>query len=307
MVSPNSNECLEVLGIDDLIVHEQSHQKLPTMIVAFSGWPDASDSATGAVRYLIDGLRATKFAEIDPEEFFDFTSVRPETLINDEGERVIRWPANEFYYYTDDDPSRNLLLFVGTEPNLKWRAFSKLMVGIAEQSGVELVVSLGALFDAVHHTRDPLVTGRASSPELKQKVQCLGVRNSEYQGPTGIHTAFMDACNKSGFSQASIWGHSPHYVNTSPNPKVTYALLERLKSLCYFDVPMAELQESAEGYVFEVNEVIAKKSDVKAYVKKLEQRYDVASLGSEEMPSGEAMIAEIEKYLWSQEPPDAQE
>jgi proteasome assembly chaperone (PAC2) family protein len=307
MVSQNSNECLEVLGIDDLIVHEQSHQKLPTMIVAFSGWPDASDSATGAVRYLIDGLRATKFAEIDPEEFFDFTSVRPETLINDEGERVIRWPANEFYYYTDDDPSRNLLLFVGTEPNLKWRAFSKLMVGIAEQSGVELVVSLGALFDAVPHTRDPLVTGRASSPELKQKVQWLGVRNSGYQGPTDIHTAFMDACNRSGLSQASIWGHSPHYVNTTPNPKVTYALLERLKSLCYFDVPMAELQESAEGYVFEVNEVIAKKSDVKAYVKKLEQRYDVASLGSEEMPSGEAMIAEIEKYLWSQEPPDAQE
>ncbi len=304
---PNTNERLEVLGIDDLIVHEQPPQKLPTMIVAFAGWPDASDSATGAVRHLIDGLPATKFAEIDPEEFFDFTSVRPETLINEEGERVIRWPANEFYYYTDDDPSRNLLLFVGTEPNLKWRAFSKLMVGVAEQNGVELVVSLGALLDAVPHTRDPLVTGRASSPELEQKVQWLGVRNSGYQGPTGIHTAFMDACNRSGLSQASIWGHSPHYVNTTPNPKVTYALLERLKSLCEFDVAMDELQESAEGYVSEVDKAIAKQSDVKAYVKKLEQKYDVASQGSEEMPSGEAMITEIEEYLRSQEPPENQE
>ena len=296
-----------MLGIDDLIVHEQPSEELPTMVVAFAGWPDASDSATGAVRHLVDGLPGTKFAEIDPEEFFDFTAVRPETLINEEGERVIRWPANEFYYYTDDDPSRNLLLFVGTEPNLRWRAFSKLMVGVAQQSGVQLVVSLGALLDAVPHTRDTLVTGRASSPELEQKVQWLGVRNSGYQGPTGIHTAFMDACTKSGLAQASIWGHTPHYVNTTPNPKVSYALLERLKSLCDFDVPMAGLQESAEGYVSEVNNAIAKQSDVKAYVKKLEQRYDAAIQGSEEMPSGEAMITEIEEYLRSQEPSDAQE
>ena len=89
------------------------------MIVAFAGWSYASDSATGAVRHLVDNLPGTTFAEIDPEEFFDFTSVRPETLINEEGERTIRWPATEFYYYTDDDPSRNLLLFVDTGPNLK--------------------------------------------------------------------------------------------------------------------------------------------------------------------------------------------
>ena len=290
--------------MDDLIVHEQPPHKLPTMVVAFAGWPDASDSATGAVRHLVDGLAATKFAEIDPEEFFDFTSVRPETLVNEEGERIIRWPANEFFYHVDDDPARSLLLFIGTEPNLKWRAFSKLMVGVADQCGVELVVSLGALLDAVPHTRDPLVTGRASSPELQQRVQWLGVRSSGYQGPTGIHTAFMDACTKQGLSQASIWGHSPHYVSTSPNPKVTHALLSRLKSLVDFDVSMTELLESAEGYVREVDKVIDKQSNIKAYVKRLEQRYDFASEGSEEMPSGEAMITEIEEYLRSQQHPD---
>ena len=105
------------------------------------------------------------------------------------------------------------------------------------------MVSLGALLDAVPNTRDTLLTGRASSPELEQKVQWLGVRNSGYQGPTGIHTAVMDACTKSGLAQASIWGHSPHYVNTTPKLKVAYALLERLKSLCDFDVPMTEFQE----------------------------------------------------------------
>ena len=290
--------------MDDLIVHEQPPQKLPTMVVAFAGWPDASDSATGAVRHLVDGLPATKFAEIDPEEFFDFTSVRPEPLLNEEGERVIRWPANEFFYHVDDDPSRSLLLFIGTEPNLKWRAFSNLMVGVAVQCGVELVVALGALLDAVPHTREPLVTGRASSPELQQRVQWLGVRSSGYQGPTGIHTAFMDACTKNGLSQASIWGHSPHYVSTSPNPKVTHALLSRLKSLVDFDVSLTGLLESAEGYVREVDKVIDKQSNIKAYVKRLEQRYDFASEGSGEMPSGEAMITEIEEYLRSQEPPD---
>ena len=289
--------------MEGLDIRQQPSQKLPTMIVAFAGWPDAAEAATGAVRFLVENLGATHFAEIDPEEFYDFTVTRPETLVNEEGERVIHWPANDFYYYAPAEPARGLLLFVGTEPNLKWRAFSNLMLSVADRCGVELVVSLGALLDEVPHTREPSVTGRATSAELEQKVEWLGIRNSDYQGPTGIHTAFMDACVRKGLSLASIWGHSPHYVNTTPNPRVSHALLTRLRRLAEFDVPMDKLQESADAYVLEVDQAIAGRPELTAYVKKLEERFDSAIASTGDIPSAEDMVEELEEYLKSQSPP----
>ena len=289
--------------MDGLIVHQMPEQKLPTMVVAFAGWPDAAESATGAVQYVIENLPAQKFAEIDPEEFYDFTVVRPQTRTDEEGERTIRWPANDFYYYAPEDESRGMLLFVGTEPNLRWRAFSNIMVSVAEQCGVAFVVSLGALLDAVPHTRETRVTGRASSPELSQKVTWLGIGDSGYQGPTGIHTAFMDASVRKGMAHASIWGHTPHYVNRSPNPKVTYALLSRLRSLVDFDPELDELRKTAEAFEAEVSQAIAKKSDVTAYVRRLEQRYDEAHVPTDDIPSPDAMVQELEEFLKSQRPP----
>jgi len=270
------------------------------MIVAFAGWPDAAEAATRAVRYMVRKLPATKFAEIDPEEFFDFTLVRPQTKLNRKGERAIRWPANDFYYFAPDDESGGLLLFNGTEPNLRWRGFSGLVTGMAERCGVKMVVSLGALLDAVPHTREPKVTGRASSNELAQKAEWLGIRNSGYQGPTGIHTAFMQSCEKKGFSHASIWGHSPHYVNTSPNPAVSHALLAKLHSLVDFEADLEELRLAGEAFESEVTDSISKDNDIVAYVDRLEQRHDEAAETSGDIPSPDDMVEELEQFLRSQ-------
>ena len=286
--------------MDGLIIHETPQPKFPTMLVAFAGWPDAAEAATRAIRYLVRKLPAKKFAEIDPEEFYDFTVVRPQTRVNRRGERIIRWPTNDFYYYEPEDQSPGIVLYVGTEPNLRWRAFSDIITGVAEQSGVELVVSLGALLDAVPHTRDPRVTGRASSPELTQKAEWLGIRNSGYQGPTGIHTAFMEACNKKGLPHASVWGHCPHYVNTSPNLRVSYSLLTRLRSLVEIEVDLEELRQAGEAFDTEVTEMISKESDVSAYVRRLEQRYDAANEPSRDIPNSEDMVKELEQFLKSQ-------
>ena len=167
--------------MDGLIVTETPEGKFPTMVAAFAGWPDAAEAATGAIRYLVKRLPATKFAEIDPEDFYDFTAVRPETRLDAEGERVIRWQANDFFYYAGDDPSRNLILYIGTEPNLRWRTFSGLILNIAEQTGVELVVTLGDYF--VARGSRPHVTGvrfqgaesAEATPEVAEAIESAEV------------------------------------------------------------------------------------------------------------------------------------
>ncbi len=291
--------------MDGLIEHRAPDAKLPTMITAFAGWPDAAEAATRAVRYLVRKLPARKFAEIDPEEFYDFTVTRPQTRMNRRGKRVIRWPRNDFYYFADsEDESRNLLLFVGTEPNLRWRAYSNIIADIAVRSEVKLVVSLGALLDAVPHTREPRVTGRASSSELTGKVKWLGIQNSGYQGPTGIHTAFTDACNNRSLEHASIWGHSPHYVQTSPNPQVSHALLAKLNNLVDFDVDLEELYLAGQAFGEDVSKAITSQSDVGAYVSKLERRYDASYQSEdEEIPEPDDMVRELENFLRTQRRP----
>ena len=292
--------------MDHLIEHESPDLTLPTMVVAFAGWPDAAEAATRAIRYLVRKLPARKFAEIDPEEFYDFTVTRPRTLINRRGQRVIRWPRNSFYYHRDPlDESRNLLLFVGTEPNLRWRAYSNIVTHVATRSRVRLVISLGALLDAVPHTREPRVTGRASSRALTDKVKWLGIENSGYQGPTGIHTAFADACNKLDLEHANIWGHSPHYVEKSVNPRVSLALLQRLRSLMDFDVDLEELRRAGEKFEDEVTKAIEKRDDVSRYVTRLERRYDATHTPEDdEIPEPGDMVRELERFLRSQRPPE---
>ena len=292
--------------MDHLIEHETPNLTLPTMVVAFAGWPDAAQAATRAVRYLVRKLPARKFAEIDPEEFYDFTVTRPRTLINRRGQRIIRWPRNSFYYHRDaGDESRNLLLFVGTEPNLRWRGYSDIVTHVATRSGVRLVISLGALLDAVPHTREPRVTGRASSRALTDKVKWLGIENSGYQGPTGIHTAFTDACNNLNLDHANIWGHSPHYVEKTPNPRVSLALLEKLRSMIAFDVDLDELRRAGDKYEEDVNQAIEKRDDVNRYVARLERRHDAARVQEDdEIPEPGDMVRELERFLRSQRPSD---
>ena len=287
--------------MNGLIVHEAPTSKLKTMVVAFAGWPDAAEAATRAIRYMVRKLPTTKIVEIDPEDYYDFTVNRPQTRVNRQKERIIRWPCNEFYsYIPEGDPENGLLLYVGTEPNLKWRTFSDTVLQVADMAQVELIVSLGALLDAVPHTREVRITGRASSKELRKKAQWLGIQNSGYQGPTGIHSAFSDACSKRELPHANIWSHCPHYVQTSPNPLASYALIERLKNLVKLDLDMSELGLAGEAFQEEVSKAIAKQPDVKSYVSRLETQYDESVTASEEMPTGSAMVQEIEQFLRSQ-------
>ena len=210
-----------------------------------------------------------------------------------------KFPYNywRFCSIANNVPSSNI--FLSNSSN----TYSNIISSVAENYHVELVVSLGALLDAVPHTREPRITGRAGSPELAEKAKWLGIQNSRYQGPTGIHTAFIDACNKRDLSHASIWGHCPHYVNTSPNPRVSYALLTKLRSLVDFDVDLQELRLAGEAFDSEVSEAISKQDDVSAYVTRLEKRFDDARHSEEEMPSPGDMVKELEEFLRSQRKP----
>jgi len=285
-------------------MHRTPPAKLPTMVLALAGWPDAAESATTVVKYLVRKLKATKFADIDPDEFYEFSLNRPQTKINARGEREIVWQANNFYFYSPEDESQGLLLYSGTEPNLKWRSYCKLVLDMAESCGVQRVISLGALLDAVPHTREVRITGRANEPSLARKLEDMGVRESGYQGPCGITTALMDAAGTRGMAMGSLCAHNPHYVTSAPNPKASYALLTRLLETVTIDVDPADMRASASTYEVDVNKAISAKADVHDYVRRLERSFDVLYPREADLPNASVVVEEIEEFLKKRNPPN---
>src|SRR5436190_14777344 len=230
---------------DDLRVLEWPSLSRPVLIAAFRGWNDGGQGASVAGGYLAKTWDAERFADIDPENFFDFQSTRPHVSLVDGLTRRIDWPENAFYHAQLPGADRDVVLLLGIEPNLRWRAFGEIVVGVARRLGVELMVSLGALLADVPHTRPSPVTGSATDENL---VKELGLSTSRYEGPTGIVGVLHDACNKAGIPSASLWAAVPHYVSLTPSPRAAAALCERLGGLFGIKIETAELDQAAETY-----------------------------------------------------------
>jgi len=273
----------------------------PVLIAAFEGWNDAGDGASDAAAYLARRWGAERVATIDPEEFYDFTSTRPQVRLEEGDVRAIDWPLNEFSAAPLGSSGRDVVFLRGVEPQLRWRTFSGLVVEVAEALGVELAVTLGALLAEVAHTRPVRVTGTAADSEL---VGRLGLHHSRYEGPTGIIGVLGDALGRVGIPTASLWASVPAYVGQTPSPKATLALVSSIAGLLDADVPTVDLDIAAAAYEREVNEVVAADEDASAYVRSLEEVGDSEDDDEDGDPldpvGGDVLAAEVERFLREQ-------
>src|ERR1043166_1707095 len=237
------------MRMDDIAFHGEPPSNLPTMVVAFGGWVDAGDAATGALRSLVRQLAATPLATIDPEEFVDFTTLRPVVRLNAEGERTIRWPRIAFWTWQPPDGGARLLLFRGVEPQQRWRTYATLLLDVAARCGVQRIVSLGAVLAAVPHTRPPQVTGSSTDPAWQARVEACGIRTrrSRYEGPTGIATVVADAATRRGLPTLTLRGQAPHYLGGATNPAVSRALLTALADLLDLELDVAPFETAVRA------------------------------------------------------------
>jgi predicted ATP-grasp superfamily ATP-dependent carboligase len=269
--------------------------RAPALVCAFKGWNDAADAASTAVTFVGSTLGASRFATIDPEEFYDFQSVRPQVKMVAGEARKIIWPAVELYEARVPRAPRDLILLVGHEPSMRWRTFTEVIVELAEAVGTQLVVTLGALLADVAHTRPVSVTGLASDPVL---ISRLGLSRSSYEGPTGILGVLHAACQRAGLPSASLWAAVPHYVAATPNPKASLALVRKLEGLVGVAVDASELETAAADYERQVNAAVQSDPDVQAFVERLEQvASDEPSDDPGPLPSGETIARDLQRFL----------
>jgi proteasome assembly chaperone (PAC2) family protein len=265
----------------------------PVLVAAFRGWNDGAQGASLATSFLAQSWEARRFADIDPEEFFDFQATRPHVALEDGLTRRIDWPETVFYHGEIPGLDRDAVLTLGIEPNLRWRSFSDEIVELARDLGVDLVVTLGALLADVPHTRPAPVTGSASDPKL---VEELGLASSRYEGPTGIVGVVHDACRRAEVPSASLWAAVPHYASLAASPKAALALCSRLADLLDTKFELDDLERASAAYEAQVSEAVASDEETEAYVRQLEERRD--ALGDAlDVPSGETLAAELTRFL----------
>jgi predicted ATP-grasp superfamily ATP-dependent carboligase len=282
---------------DELRIDHRPELTRPVMVAAFRGWNDGAQAASLAAGYLAKTWEAERFAELDPETFFDFQATRPHVSLEEGLTRRVDWPETGFYHARPNGLERDVVLLLGIEPNLRWRTFTQLVVGLARALRIELVITLGALLADVPHTRSAPVTGSATDSEL---VERLGLSASRYEGPTGIVGVLHDACRQSEIPSASLWAAVPHYVSLTPSPRGALALCERLGALIGVQVEADELEEAARTYEEQVSEAVASDEETAAYVDELERRADQLE-ETTDLPSGDALAAELTRFLRERE------
>lgn len=243
----------------------------PIVIVAFEGWNDAGDAATIALRHIEEHWGAEEFAFIDPEEFYDFSSTRPQVQIDDHGFREIIWPANRFSVATAPTAPTDAITLLGIEPQLRWRTFCRQVTGLAEHVGARMVVTLGALLAETPHSRPVQVFGAAYEAAA---VKELGLLPSRYEGPTGIVGVLHAACLDAGLRSASLWAAVPAYLSSNPAPKAALALVNRTADLLELTIPTTELEIAAVSWEAQVQAAVDADDDTAAFVTALEERYD---------------------------------
>jgi len=285
---------------DELRIAHSPTLRSPTLITAFRGWNDGGQGASLAGGYLAKVWNAARFAEIEPEGFFDFQATRPHVSFVEGTTRRIDWPDNAFYHASIPGLERDAVLLLGIEPNLRWGTFTGLVTGLAEDLGVELVITLGSLLADVPHTRPSPVTGGASDPEL---IEQLGLQRSRYEGPTGIVGVLHDACGRAGMSSVSLWAAVPHYVSLAPSPRAALALCQRLSDILGTEIDTEELNEASDRYSEQVTEAVSSDEETAAYVAELEQRAELIE-DEEDLPSGESLAAELTRFLRERETDD---
>ena len=190
----------------------------PILIAAFRGWNDGGQGASLATGYLAKLWNARRFAEIEPENFFDFQATRPHVSL-EEGRHATHRLALDRLLPRRAAPD-------STVTSCSCSGSSRISAGARSP---ELIVGFSSELQhrAGHHASArcsqtsrtlarALSPGSASDPEL---VERLGLSASRYEGPTGIVGVLHDACRQADLPSASLWAAVPHYVSLDAEPE----------------------------------------------------------------------------------------
>lgn len=293
--------------------HNQPILRDPIALIAFAGWNDAAEAATTAIKFLIERWKPIKIAEIDSEDFFVFTETRPTVKFVDGIQRTITWPTNQFFAYIATESNRDVILFTGSEPQLKWKTFSNSFLEVCKRFNVSEAVFLGALLADVPHSIEVPISGTSSNDEVMERLREMDVHSSRYEGPTGMIGVLQDAFRRIQIPSATLWAAAPHYLAATPNIKVTSSLLTYVNTYLSFGLDLSDIHSDAIHFEEQITTLVERDPEASAYVRKLVEQLAQdaeddeddedekssldATITTGPLPSADTLIRDVEELL----------
>jgi PAC2 family len=273
----------------------------PVLVAAFGGWGDASSVATTAATYLMQRRQVSTAVEFDPEDHYVLTETRPHVRIKEGGQRRIQWPSLALMSgQGKNEGERDVVALLGPEPQLRWRTFSRQVAEFWKEHGKGgPAVLLGAFLAGVSHAAPTILTGFATTPELRERLETMGIQPSGYQGPTGIHSALAEAFAEAGVPCVSIWAACPHYLAAMPNPKACADQLKALDRFVGLGIDLSEMVEAGATFEKQVGIALAKSGqNVPIGQQTVEpEKAATPDAPAEPLPPAEELLKGVEEFL----------
>jgi proteasome assembly chaperone (PAC2) family protein len=296
-VSPDGPGVTEIFE-----VHQEPVVQDPVLVVALEGWVDAGLGATTAIATLLGQGHGEPIVTFNGEHFLDQRARRPVARIVNGITTELTWPRTVVRQGSDQS-DHDILFLIGPEPDFHWRAFTDAVVGLARSWRVRMVVGLGAFPAPAPHTR-PVKLAATAPAESAELIEQVGIVQGELEVPAGVMAALEMAFGAAGTPTVSLWARVPHYVAAMPFPEASAALIEGLATVGGLSLDSSSLRRAADSSRRQVDQLIADNPEHQAMVRKLEESIDASEgnpMGVEEVPSGDEIAAELERFLRGEE------
>jgi proteasome assembly chaperone (PAC2) family protein len=289
----------------NIIFLEQPSLRQPDLVAAFIGWPDAAQVSTGTVAYMIKKLPAVKFAEMKSDDYYDFGTIRPTVNIENGMMWPVIMPTNSLYYWHNPTGTRDLIIFSGIEPQMRWQSFVETIADLAGRYNTHRVYAIGGLYDRIPHTREIRISGLVNDPAMIEVLEQAGIEPVNYTGPSSIHGLLLSVCAVRRIPAISMWGHVPFYIRAESNPMVCLETLMKISSLLGMEIDLGDLRKSAESLNGILDKLLSENEQMRTFLRSLEEQYDLDGSVTGEEPAGSAqVIKDIEDFLRSRRQDD---
>lgn len=272
----------------------------PLLVVALEGWIDAGLGAGTALQTILSDTSNEVVATFDTDALLDHRARRPTLHLADGIQTGLTWPVIELRAGADQD-GRDVLFLLGAEPDHTWRAFSRTVVDLALELDVRMVTGLGAYPAPVPHTRPTRVVATTTRPELARQV---GSVQGRVDVPAGVQAAIEERASDQGLPALGLWAQVPHYASAMPYPAAGLALIETLAEVAGVRFTAGSLAADSASARARLDALIAESTDHQQLVRQLEEQVDEHESrddGTGGLPSGEELVAELERFLRDQE------
>ena len=272
----------------------------PHVFAMVRPWVDVGSVGTLTLNRLERFLGSKELGRLArPGGFFDFTRYRP-TMKLVQGEREVKIP-NSIIRYAKTEEGPDYLFFHLLEPHSNGEDYTDSLLEVVRHFQVKRYCRIGAMYDAVPHTRPLLVTGTLGSVRQSRPVPAFKVRRSTYQGPTTIMNLLSEGIERFEIESINFMVHLPQYVQLEEDYAGTSRMIEVLSSV--YDTIPSDLAPARRGQrqYRELSATLERNTELKDLIQQMEAYYD-AQMDSEEPGVEESvptatLSPEIERFL----------